>query len=140
MNNYRVGFTCGAFDLFNAGHVVMLRNARRQCDYLIVGIQTDPTIDRPTKNKPVQSIVERQIEVGACRYVDSIVIYETESELHELLETLPINVRFVGMDHKDGFTSGVDICKRRGIQEIYSERGGRYSTSELRERVKNDNH
>jgi glycerol-3-phosphate cytidylyltransferase len=134
-----MGFTCGVFDLFNAGHVLMLKNAKRQCDKLIVGIQTDPTIDRPYKNKPIQSIVERQIEVGACKYVDNVIVYQTERDLEELLEVLPINVRFIGMDHKDGFKTGVEICKRRGITEIYSERGGRYSTTELRERVY-DNH
>jgi len=134
-----IGFTAGVFDLFNAGHITMLKNARRQCDYLIVGIQTDPTLDRPTKNKPVQSIVERQIEVGACRYVDSVIVYETEKDLEDLLETLPINVRFIGMDHKDGFKTGEEICKRRGIREVYSERGGRWSTTELRERVYDNN-
>ncbi len=136
----KIGFVAGVFDLFNAGHIIMLSRARKQCDRLIVGIQTDPTIDRPTKNKPIQSIVERQIEVGACKYVDQIIVYETEKDLEELLETLPINIRFIGMDHKDGFKTGEEICKRRGIQEVYSERGGRYSTSELRERVKNGNY
>ena len=93
MKDMTVGFTCSSFDLFHEGHVVMLEEAKRQCDYLIVGIQTDPTMDRDTKNKPVQSIIERQIQVKACKYVDEVVIYNTEKELEDILMTLPINVR-----------------------------------------------
>ena len=132
----KAGFTCGVFDLFNAGHIIMLRNAKKQCDRLLVGIQTDPTIDRPEKNKPIQSIFERTIQVRACRYVDEIIVYQTEQDLEDILENLYINIRFIGMDHKDGFKTGVEICKRRNIEEVYSERGGRFSTTELRERIK----
>jgi glycerol-3-phosphate cytidylyltransferase len=133
----RIGFTCGVFDLFNAGHILMLSKARQRCDYLMVGIQTDPTIDRPDKHKPVQSVFERSIEVGACRYVDKVIIYQTEQDLWDILDTQPINVRFIGKDHEHGYKSGDDICKKRGIKEVYLSRGGRFSTTELRERVKN---
>ena len=92
----KVGFTAGVFDLFNAGHVLMLKKCKQHCDRLVVGIQIDPTIDRPgTKNKPVQSIFERQVQVGACRYVDRVVVYQTEQDLEDILETQPIDVRFV---------------------------------------------
>ena len=133
----RIGFTAGVFDLFNAGHVLMLKKCKQECDRLVVGIQTDPTIDRPgTKNKPVQSIFERQVQVGACRYVDRVLVYQTEQDLEDILETQPIDVRFVGKDHFGGFMTGELICLKRGIQIIYQERGGRFSSSELRERVK----
>ena len=131
-----IGFTCGVFDLFNAGHVLMLEKVKKQCDYLIVGIQTDPTLDRNDKNLPVQSLFERMIEVEACKYVDKVIIYETEKDLEDLLSYLDINKRFVGMDHKDGFMTGKDICEKRGIEIIYLERGGRFSSSDLRKRVK----
>lgn len=130
------GFTCGTFDLFHAGHILMLGECKRSCDYLTVGIQTDPTLDRPDKNKPVQSIVEREIQVSGCKYVNGIVVYQTEKDLEELLMTLDINVRFVGIDHKDGFMTGEEICKKRGIKIVYNERNHNYSTTSLRERVK----
>ena len=133
----KVGFTCGSFDLLNAGHILMLERTKKRCDYLVVGLQTDPTIDRPVeKNKPIQSIVERQIQLLGCRYVNYVYVYETEKDLEDLLDALPINIRFVGLDHKNGFMVGEEICKKRGIEIVYSERGGRWSTSELRERVK----
>ena len=137
----KIGFTCGVFDLFNAGHVLMLKKCKEKCDYLVVGIQTDPTIDRPYKNKPVQSLFERQIQVNACKYVDKIIVYQTEQDLLDILDTQPINIRFVGMDHKDEPMTEAkqkrrDICEKRGIEIVYQERGGRFSTSELRERMK----
>ena len=101
MKNLVTGFTCSSFDLFHAGHVVMLEEAKRQCDYLIVGIQADPTLDRASKNKPVQSIIERQIQVKACSYVDEVVIYTTEKELEDILKTLPIDVRILGEEYLD---------------------------------------
>ena len=131
-----IGFTCGTFDLFHAGHVSMLNECKRMCDHLVVGIQTDPTIDRPkVKNKPIQSIVEREMLVGGCRWVDSIIIYETEKDLEDILSILPINVRFVGIDHKDGFMTGVEICKKRGIEIVYNRRDHRFSSTELRKRI-----
>lgn len=131
------GFTCGVFDLFNPGHVTMLRNAKKVCDYLIVGIQTNPTIDRKDKHKPVQSILERSIVVYACKYVDQLIVYETEKDLEDILDTMTIDVRILGFDHtEDKFLTGAEICKQRGIEMIYQRRGGRWSTSELRERIK----
>lgn len=131
----KVGFVCSAFDLFHAGHVVMLEEAKRQCDYLIAGIQTDPTLDRESKNKPVQSIVERQIQVKACKYVDEVVIYSTEKELEDLLKTLPIDVRILGIEYIDSEFTGKQICHERGIQIYYNSRDHSFSSSDLRQRV-----
>ena len=131
----KIGFTCSTFDLFHAGHVVMLEEAKRQCDYLIVGIQIDPTLDRDTKNRPVQSIVERQIQVKACRYVDEVVIYSTEKELEDLMKTLPIDVRILGVEYSDNDFTGKQICLDRGIQIYYNSRDHSFSSSDLRQRV-----
>jgi glycerol-3-phosphate cytidylyltransferase len=134
--NKKVGFTASSFDLFHAGHVVMLEEAKRQCDYLIVGIQTDPTIDRPsTKNRPIQSIVERQIQVKACKYVDEVVIYSTEKELEDLLKTLPIDVRILGIEYSESDFTGKQICLDRGIRMYYNSRDHSFSSSDLRQRV-----
>jgi glycerol-3-phosphate cytidylyltransferase len=130
------GFTCGTFDLFHAGHILMLDECKKQCDHLIVGIQTNPHLDRKDKNKPIQSIVERQIEVSACKYVDDIIVYETEEDLNVLLCTLPINVRFIGKDWEGKQITGGDICKRRGIEIVYNKRDHPFSTTELKERIK----
>ena len=132
----KIGFTCGVFDLFHAGHVLMLQDCRKFCEYLLVGIQTDPSIDRPDKNKPAQSIIERQIQVNGCRHVNATIVYETEKDLEEILSSLDINVRIVGEDHKNGFMTGAEICKKRGIEIIYNKRDHGYSTSSLRERIK----
>jgi len=130
------GFTCSTFDLFHAGHVVMLEEAKRQCDWLIVGIQIDPTIDRPgVKNKPVQSIIERQIQVSACDFVDEIIVYSTEKELEDILMTLPIDVRIIGEEYKDKNFTGKDICEKRGIQIYFNKRDHYFSSSDLRTRV-----
>jgi glycerol-3-phosphate cytidylyltransferase len=131
----KIGFTCSTFDLFHAGHVVMLEEAKRQCDYLIVGIQTDPTVDRSFKNKPVQSIVERQIQVKACKYVDEVLIYTTEKELEDLLKTLPIDVRIMGVEYQDKEFTGKQICHDRGIQIYFNRRDHSFSSSDLRQRV-----
>ncbi len=136
MNKKIVGFSCGSFDLFHGGHVSMLRECKKVCDELIVGIQTDPTIDRSKKNKPIQSIVERQISVGACRYVDKITVYETEKDLEDLLSILDIDIRIVGADWKGKSFTGKEICAKRGIEIHYNTRDHRFSTSELRERIK----
>ena len=131
-----VGFTCSTFDLFHAGHVVMLEEAKRQCKYLIVGIQTDPTIDRPgRKNKPIQSIVERQIQLKACRHVDEVVIYSTEKELEDLLKTLPIDIRILGVEYSEIDFTGKQICLDRGIKIYYNSRDHSFSSSDLRQRV-----
>lgn len=132
----RVGFTCSTFDLFHAGHVVMLEEAKRVCDYLIVGIQVDPTIDRPgTKNKPVQSIIERQIQLSACRFVDEIIVYTTEKELEDCLMALPIDVRILGEEYKDKEFTGKEICEKRNIECYFNKRDHYFSSSDLRQRV-----
>ena len=135
MKNLVTGFTCSSFDLFHAGHVVMLEEAKRQCDYLIVGIQADPTLDRASKNKPVQSIIERQIQVKACSYVDEVVIYTTEKELEDILKTLPIDVRILGEEYLDKEFTGKDICLKRGIKFHYNKRDHSFSSTDLRKRV-----
>lgn len=131
----KTGFTCSTFDLFHAGHIVMLEEAKRQCDYLIVGIQIDPTLDRSSKNKPVQSIIERQIQVKACKYVDEVIIYNTEKELEDILMTLPINVRILGEEYMDKEFTGKDICLKRGIRLHYNKRDHYFSSTDLRKRV-----
>ena len=131
----RIGFTCSTFDLLHAGHVTMLEEAKRHCDFLIVGLQNDPTEDRPTKNKPVQSIVERQIQLAAVKYVDEIVIYNTEQDLIDLLLTLPIDVRVLGDEYKNKEFTGKDIAKQRGSKIIYNVRDHSFSSSSLRKRV-----
>ena len=130
------GFTCSAFDLLHAGHVEMLRECKQYCDYLIVGLQTDPSIDRPEKNKPVQSIYERYVQLRACRYIDEIIVYETEHDLINLLGIEPIDRRFVGIEYESVYLTGQDVCNRRGIEIIYNSRYHMYSSSELRSRLK----
>lgn len=132
----KIGITFSTFDLLHAGHVAMLAEAKNHCDYLIAGLQTDPTIDRPdTKNPPVQSIVERQIQLAATRYVDEIVVYETEKDLEDILLTLPIDVRILGVEYQDKAFTGRDICERRGIELIFNSRDHSFSSSSLRKRV-----
>ena len=130
-----IGFTCSTFDLLHAGHVVMLEEAKRHCDYLIVGLQTDPTLDRDNKNAPIQSIVERQIQLSAIKYVDEIVIYNTEADLEDLLLTLPINIKVMGEEYRGKDFTGKQICKNRGIKSIYNGRDHSFSSTSLRKRV-----
>tara|TARA_E500000331_G_C16739533_1_gene490290 strand:- start:54 stop:503 length:450 start_codon:yes stop_codon:yes gene_type:complete len=130
-----IGFTCSTFDLLHAGHVVMLEEAKRHCDYLIVGLQVDPTLDRDHKNAPIQSIVERQIQLSAIKYVDEIVIYNTEADLEDLLLTLPINVKVMGEEYKGKNFTGKQICKDRGIKLVYNGRDHSFSSTSLRKRV-----
>ena len=135
-NGLKIGITFSTFDLLHAGHIAMLAEVKNHCDYLIAGIQTDPTIDRPnTKNKPVQSIVERQIQVSACRFVDEIVVYQTEKDLEDILLTLPIDVRILGIEYADKDFTGRDICMKRGIEIVYNGRDHSFSSSSLRKRV-----
>jgi len=132
----KIGITFSTFDLFHAGHIAMLAEAKNYCDYLIVGLQTDPTIDRPdSKNPPVQSIVERQIQVGACRYVDEIVVYQTEKDLEDILLTLPIDVRILGVEYANRDFTGLIICQQQGIELVFNSRDHSFSSSSLRERV-----
>jgi glycerol-3-phosphate cytidylyltransferase len=135
-NGLKIGITFSTFDLFHAGHVAMLAEAKNHCDYLIAGLQTDPTIDRPdTKNPPVQSIVERQIQLSACRYVDEVVVYQTEKDLVDLLLILPIDVRILGVEYANVEFTGKDACKNRGIEIVYNGRDHSFSSSSLRKRV-----
>jgi glycerol-3-phosphate cytidylyltransferase len=127
----KIGFTCSTFDLFHAGHIMMLKEARTQCDYLIVGLQTDPTIDREEKNKPVQGIFERYVQLQACKYVDEIVVYATEKELLDVLQSYPIDVRILGEEYKDKEFTGRDIP----MEFYFNNRRHSFSTTELRHRV-----
>ena len=132
----KIGITFSQFDMLHAGHIAMLAEAKNHCDYLIAGLQTDPTIDRPdTKNKPIQSIVERQITVSATRYVDEIVVYQTEDDLCDILLTLPIDVRILGIEYADKDFTGRDICDDRGIRIVFNSRDHSFSSSSLRKRV-----
>jgi glycerol-3-phosphate cytidylyltransferase len=131
-----VAFTCSTFDLLHAGHILMLAECKQICDYLIVGLQTDPTIDRPdVKNKPVQSIVERYVQLSAVKFVDEIIVYDTEKDLEDLLMFLPITMRICGEEYKERHLTGRDICDTRGIRTHYNSRTHRFSSSELRQRT-----
>jgi glycerol-3-phosphate cytidylyltransferase len=132
----KVGITFSTFDLFHAGHVAMLAEAKNHCDYLIAALQTDPTIDRPdTKNPPIQSIVERQIQLSTNRNVDEVVIYQTEKDLEDLLLILPIDVRILGIEYADKEFTGKQICRDRGIEIVFNGRDHSFSSSSLRKRV-----
>jgi glycerol-3-phosphate cytidylyltransferase len=132
----RIGITFSTFDMLHAGHIAMLSEAKNHCDYLITGLQTDPTIDRPdTKNPPVQSIVERQIQLSACRYVDEVVVYQTEQDLRDLLLILPVDVRILGVEYQQKDFSGMEECGMRGIEIVFNGRDHSFSSSSLRKRV-----
>ena len=136
MVNKKIGFTCSTFDLLHAGHILMLAEAKSVCDYLIVALQTDPTIDRPgVKNKPVQSVVERYVQLRAVKFVDEIIVYQTEKDLEDMLMFLPISVRFIGEEYEGKDFTGKDICEDRGIKIWYNSRKHRFSSSELRKRT-----
>ena len=126
-----IGFTCGAFDLLHAGHIVMLEEAKSNCDYLIVGLQTDPSIDRKEKNKPIQSVYERYVQLNAVEYVDEIIPYDTEQSLLDLLQSQNIDIRFVGEEYRKSKLTGRDL-----IELHYTSRRHSFSSSSLRERVK----
>lgn len=139
MSDFRgtVGFTCSTFDLFHAGHIDMLTQARNVCDYLIVGLQVDPSVDRPDKNKPVQTIIERQIQLKACSLIDEIYVYETEEDLEDLLNMLQIDVRIIGEEYRDAPFTGRELCERKGVKVWFNRRDHRFSSTELRKRVYN---
>jgi glycerol-3-phosphate cytidylyltransferase len=130
-----VGFTAGAFDLLHAGHVQMLREAKEQCDYLLVGLQLDPSVDRANKNSPIQSIVERYTQLKGLSYVDEIIPYCTEKDLEDILTMYHIDVKIMGEEYKQKDFTGKDICKKRGIQLYFNKREHRFSSSDLRKRV-----
>ena len=132
----KIGITFSSFDLLHAGHIKMLEECKRNCDFLIVGLQTDPTIDRPNKNKPVQSIVERYIQLKACIFIDEIVPYSTELELMEILQCFKIDIRFIGEDYFEKEFTGKQFCLDNNIQIYFNSRKHKFSTSGLREKIK----
>jgi glycerol-3-phosphate cytidylyltransferase len=132
----KIGITFSTFDMLHAGHIAMLSEAKNHCDYLIAGLQTDPTIDRPgTKNPPVQSIVERQIQLSATRFVDEIVVYQTEQDLIDLLLILPVDVRILGVEYENKDFTGKKECWDREIELVFNGRDHSFSSSSLRKRV-----
>ena len=135
MSNKRVGITCSTFDLLHSGHVMMLRDAKTVCDYLICALQNDPSVDRPDKNQPIQNIVERQAQLAAIRYVDEILVYNTEEELMDILGMYQIDVKIMGEEYRDKDFTGRDLCKQRDIDFYFNKRDHRFSSSDLRKRV-----
>ena len=131
----KIGITFSAFDLLHAGHIKMLEEAKRQCDYLICGLQTDPTIDRPEKNKPAQTVVERYIQLKGCKFVDEIVPYATEQDLEDILRAFKIDVRIVGEEYMDQNFTGRTYCEENGIALYFNKRNHRFSSSGLRNEI-----
>lgn len=135
MSDKIIGFTASAFDLLHAGHIAMLREAKSQCDYLICGLQVDPSVDRIEKNTPVQSVVERYIQLSAVKYVDEIIPYYYEKDLTEILTSVKIDVRILGEEYKDQDFTGRILCDRLGIKLYFNRRNHDFSTSDLRKRI-----
>ncbi|MFA7448451.1 MAG: adenylyltransferase/cytidyltransferase family protein [Weeksellaceae bacterium] len=131
----KVGITFSTFDLLHAGHIKMLEDAKRQCDYLIVGLQVDPTLDRPEKNKPTQTVVERYIQLKGCKFVDEIVPYLSEQDLEDILRSFKIDVRILGDEYKEKNFTGRQYCEEKGIELYYNQRDHRFSSSGLRKTV-----
>jgi glycerol-3-phosphate cytidylyltransferase len=131
----KIGIVASTFDLLHAGHIMMLREAKSQCDHLICALQVDPSVDRQEKNSPIQSIVERYIQLSVVKYVDEIVVYQTEKDLEDILELYPIDVRILGEEYKNMDFTGREICKKRGIRIHFNKRDHRFSSSGLRKRV-----
>ena len=133
----KVGITFSCFDLFHAGHVKMLEEAKSKCDWLIVALQTDPTIDRPEKSKPAQTVVERYIQLKGCKWVDEIVPYTTEQDLIDILQSFKIDIRIIGSDYMHKDFTGKDYCKSSNIEIFYNQRDHRFSSSALRKQIYN---
>jgi len=134
----KVGFTASAFDLLHAGHIQMLREAKTQCDYLICALQMDPSLDRPKeKNPPIQTIVERYTQLKAVRYVDEIIPYNTEEDLIDILTMYDIDVRILGEEYKSKDFTGKNECRKLGIDFYFNKRNHRFSSTGLRQRIKN---
>lgn len=131
----KIGITFSQFDLCHAGHIAMLSEAKNHCDYLIAGLQNNASWDRPEKNAPIQSIVERQISLSALRFVDEVVVYNTEKDLEDILLTLPIDVRILGVEYQGKEFTGKQICEQRGIELVFNGRDHSFSSSSLRKRV-----
>lgn len=134
-----IGITCSCFDLLHAGHIKMLQESKSQCDYLIVALQVDPSLDRPKKNKPIQTIVERYIQLKGCKYVDEIVPYQTEEDLEDIFLSFELDVRIIGEEYKEKDFTAKEICLSNGIEIYYNSRQHHFSSSELRERLHNYN-
>ena len=132
----KVGITFSTFDLLHAGHIKMLEEAKRQCDYLIVGLQLDPSIERPEKNSPSQSIIERYIQLKGCVHIDEIVPYVSEQDLEDILRSFKLDVRIIGEEYKNRKFTGKEYCKNKGIDIYYNKRDHRFSSSGLRKQVK----
>jgi len=133
--NRTIGITCSTFDLLHAGHIIMLEECKKYCDYLICALQVDPSVDRPEKNKPIQSLVERYIQLDAVQYVDKIIPYNNEEELKTIFSSLDIDVRIIGEEYKDQNFTAKDICMKRNIRFVYNKRDHDFSTSSLRKRI-----
>jgi glycerol-3-phosphate cytidylyltransferase len=135
MNKIKTGITFSTFDLLHAGHIAMLAEAKSVCDYLICGLHVDPQVERPNKNKPIQSVVERYIQLSSVQYVNEVIPYNLEKDLHDILLTYPIDVRIIGADYKNTEFSGKDICLTKGIEIYYNKRPHNFSSTELRKRI-----
>lgn len=133
----KVGITFSTFDLLHAGHIKMLEEARSVCDYLIVGLQLDPSKDRPEKNSPSQSIVERYIQLKGCKYIDEIVPYISEVDLEDILKTFKIDIRIIGDDYKNKDFTGKEYCINKGIEIYYNSRDHKFSSSRLKSQINN---
>jgi glycerol-3-phosphate cytidylyltransferase len=133
--NRVIGITCSTFDLLHAGHIIMLEECKKYCDYLICALQVDPSTDRPEKNKPIQSLVERYLQLEAVNHVDKIIPYNNEEELLTIFASLDLDVRILGEEYKDKKFTGKEICQKRGIKLVYNKRDHDFSTSSLRERI-----
>jgi glycerol-3-phosphate cytidylyltransferase len=133
--NRTIGITCSTFDLLHEGHIIMLEECKKYCDYLICALQVDPTIDRKEKNAPIQSLVERYIQLDAVEHVDKIIPYNTENELETIFASLDLDVRIIGEEYKDKDFTAKRICEKRGIKLIYNKREHDFSTTSLRKRV-----
>ena len=137
--NKTIGITCSTFDLLHTGHIIMLEECKKYCDYLICAIQVDPSLDRIGKNKPVQSIVERYVQLSAVKFVDEIIVYQNEKDLEDLLMFLPITIRIIGEEYRDKNFTGKEICEQRGVRIFYNDRKHSFSTTELRKRISSKN-
>jgi len=135
MNKKIVGITCSTFDLLHTGHILMLEECKNYCDFLICALQNDPTIDRQQKNKPVQSLFERYIQLESVKYVDKVIPYNTESDLEDIFNSLNIDVRIIGVEYKDMDFTAKEICVKRNISIVYNSRDHSFSTTNLRKKI-----
>lgn len=134
--NKKIGITFSTFDLLHAGHIKMLEEAKSQCDYLIVGLQLDPSLDRPEKNTPSQSIIERYIQLKGCKYIDEIVPYVSEQDLEDILSSFKLDIRIIGEEYKEKPFTGREYCEKKGIEIFYNRRDHRFSSTELKKQIK----